>query len=644
MKKIILYILILITSFNLLNAQEITYIEKYIKNPSLKEPTLNDYKKVGIDSVNKDNIKETNRDLRLLIEKKEYFFNDNTTPYHYYPDLNYIYDFNQSRAEVTDLPLKDREIDLSNIKIDNNETIFIKVKLFANTLGKYFLPYVKIFNKKRVYKESFEKNTQGIRYLNITGLVDKSSKKLKLESKLFNIPNQIISIIKFKNPQIKNKKILIIAPHPDDAEIATYGLYSKFPKNSYIITVTAGDAGPGEIYEKLLNSMNFIYNEKAKERVIDSITVPLIAGVPHNNLLNLGFFDGKLYDMYKDKNKSVAATYTWITNVNKYRRYNISNLNKKLKGGKSNWNTLVENFKQLINIINPEIIVTVYPAIDRHPDHRFSTLALFEALKKLDRKKGKLFLYTNHLPNCELYPFGERLTISTLPPSFRNLYFDSIYSSNISYIKNVQKTIALERMSDIRYDYNGKVYESLCKKKSPLSCVDYSYFRRAIRKNELFFVVDIAKLLDNNIYKKLIEYKPSNQFFKAEPFENMVSKEIKLKLTKPIKKATFYIDKISNFFNYIKINGWAYVKEVPIDKTKIYILLKSDKKRYILTTNKQQRNDVAKAFNNRDLSKSGFYAYIDSKKLIEDKYKIYILLINGNNQYLVDTNKYLKVK
>ena len=57
--------------------------------------------------------------------------------------------------------------------------------------------------------------------------------------------------------------------------------------------------------------------------------------------------------------------------------------------------------------IRPDILVAPYPRLDAHPDHKMSTAALVEALKKLNWQHGSLLLYTNHLCSSDRYPFGD---------------------------------------------------------------------------------------------------------------------------------------------------------------------------------------------------------------------------------------------
>mgnify|MGYP003602356436 CR=1 FL=1 len=186
-----------------------------------------------------------------------------------------------------------------------------------------------------------------------------------------------------------------IASHPDDAEIGAYGLYAQNPNNS-VLTITAGDGSPNPYHNLYDNSLD-AYHKKSKLRVWDSITVPLQAGLSANNLLNLGFFDGTLAHLYQQRHTDVRvkSQQTGVDSVMAYRQHNLSTLNALLPQG-NDWASLVECFKILLQQLKPAIIVSPYSAIDGHSDHKYSTVALFEAIKQLDLRTGRLFLYTNH--------------------------------------------------------------------------------------------------------------------------------------------------------------------------------------------------------------------------------------------------------
>ncbi len=408
---------------------------------------------------------------------------------------SYYYDFNQTKAKFYNMKIKQNNIIiLPKNKIPLNSTVFLEVNVSSNIIGKIIEPSITI-NNLSTY---FEPNSKGIRYINITSLKDESI--LKITTNRMKIDKKIKLII-FKNISLNNKKILIIAPHPDDAEISSFGLYSTYSKNTFILTITAGDAGSNNYHEVYQNDIDSSYFEKAKLRIINSNTVPLIGGVDINNTLNLGYFDSKLKLMYYNKNKNIPSKYTHLISTSKYRRFNISPYLKTLNTTKSNWYSLVKDLKTILIKFKPNIIITVYPKIDAHPDHKYSSIALFEAIQDLKMKNIKLFLYTNHFINSELYPFGPRFSSMTLPPLYKQkLVFDSIYSFTLTKNKQREKILALEAMNDLRLNtewtsIKGSFkwsFENLIKYK--ILHKSKTYFERSVKRDEIFFVIDSNKI------------------------------------------------------------------------------------------------------------------------------------------------------
>jgi len=210
--------------------------------------------------------------------------------------------------------------------------------------------------------------------------------------------------------------------------------------------------------------------------------------------------------MYENPTKIVKSTHTHSADINQFRKQNISDLADKISG-ESNWESLVNNLEFIINKIQPDIIVTPHPEIDSHPDHKFTSIALFEALKNSKQQTGDLFLYTNHHTLSKYYPYGKATNAMTLPPNFettKGFYFNGIYSQDTPLNAQKDKSIALEAMYDLRIETEWlsilgsvKILVQAIKRKL---VGDKTYFRRSIRSNELFFVVKIKNLTE--IYKK----------------------------------------------------------------------------------------------------------------------------------------------
>ena len=156
------------------------------------------------------------------------------------------------------------------------------------------------------------------------------------------------------------------------------------------------------------------------------------------------------------------------------------------------------------------IIVAPYPALDSHSDHKFSSIALFEAIKKSGLINGELYLYTNHYVLNEFYPYGKIGGIVSLPPNFEKaIYFNSIHSHSLSIDDQKNKIFGLEAHNDLRLDTEwlsskGAIKHAYANIKRDINGKDNSYYKRAVRSNELFFVVKIANIYDQNNLDKII--------------------------------------------------------------------------------------------------------------------------------------------
>jgi LmbE family N-acetylglucosaminyl deacetylase len=429
-----------------------------------------------------------------------------TSIYSYEVAEDYKYSFHETGANTTDLNLENGKITLPE-KQDSNQSTFLKVNIQTTFMGKYLLPSIQMTGGKSSFTQYFEHGAKGIRYLNVSSLMDKKETPLRLQGNHISIDDQTVELITFKNQDINKLKILVVAPHPDDAEIAAYGLYSS-NKNSYILTITAGDAGKNK-YDEVYKNKIKQYFKKGELRTWNSITVPMLGGISPEQTINLGFFDSTLKTMFRDKSKQVNGVYTNASDINTFRKQNISSLSRGLSG-KSDWTSLVTNLEYLLKTIQPDIIVTPYPALDRNSDHKLSSVALFEAIKNSGIKNGYLYLYTNHFVLNKYYPYGEIFGAVSIPPNFgKEKYFDGIYSHNLTIDQQKDKIFALEAMNDLRLDTEwrsprGAIKQARRSIRRDILGRNNSYYRRAVRGNELFFVINIDNIYNQDILNRIV--------------------------------------------------------------------------------------------------------------------------------------------
>ncbi len=408
--------------------------------------------------------------------------------YKYDISKDYLYDLNENL--ISELETNNNTINLPN-NYKDFDSLFIKLNLSFNPISYFFKPYIKIDGTKQF----FEYGAKGVRYLNISH-IDNVSPELSINN--LSLSSNKVLLYGYKNKIDLSKKILIFAPHADDAEIAAFGLY-KTAQNVTIVTTTIGEHGLCNYCDIYNNDRTKQSLKKAELRTFDALSVPLLGNVDMKNSLTLGYFGGSLKWMSDNPDKKASSYQGAVNNMNLFRK--VSHANVKLPlNVEPTYSAFLNDIQEIISQVKPDIIITPHPEVDSHSDHKYTTLGLVQAIKDLNFA-CKILLYTNHLETSETYPIGEMHSCVSLPPSNKEFYFDSIYSFNLNKELQIDKFFALEAMHDLRdslvFFSIKKAYKYLSKMiKRKLTGKDKSYYKRAIRANELFFIVD-GKNIDN---------------------------------------------------------------------------------------------------------------------------------------------------
>jgi len=400
--------------------------------------------------------------------------------YNYDTTKDYIY--NLEKDFIATVELQNSSFRLS---YDAYDTLFLKVEFSFNPISYFLKPYITIQNQKHY----FEYGTKGIRYLNLSGI---DAGEVSVDLHYLSLKEKSLSLYGYKNSINLQEPLLILAPHADDAEIAGFGLY-KSAKNVTIVTTTIGEHGNCNYCDIYNQNRAKATLKKAELRVIDALSVGLYGGVDIKDSIALGYFGGTLQWMQENPDKDASSLREGIEDRNKFRR--VSHANIKLPAvTRPNYKAFVDDLVLIISQFKPANILTPHPAIDSHPDHKYTTYALLDALKET-KHRCNIVAYTNHLALSESYPVGSMHASITLPPNFKEFYFDSIYSFNLEPDLQIDKFFALEAIHDLR---DSSIQISIKKAYKHLSRLitrvikgkDKSYYRRAVRANELFFVIE----------------------------------------------------------------------------------------------------------------------------------------------------------
>lgn len=352
-------------------------------------------------------------------------------------------------------------------------------------------PYVEIAAGNTTDRQYFPPGDAGERWLNVTfvrGAMVGTRIALRGEGVTFTAPAASLRL--FDGGFDLSRSILVLAPHPDDAEIAAFGLYAY--RNASVVTVTAGNAGAAT-YEAVFDEPGDHYLFKGRIRVIDSITVPWQGRIPPERAFNMGYFDARLAEMHDKRDATIPEMYRSNTDINVYRRENVGSL-LPLRPRESKWSHLVEDVLTVLKKVKPVVIAAPHPQLDTHRDHQFTTVALSEALARWDRPVT-LLLYTNHADRNR-YPYGPAGTLMSLPPPPEgNVVFDRVYSHPVPPALQRIKLFALESMHDLRFSPTrqfqlAREEPRAMSPEKPGPEPDITYLRRGPRSNELFYVYD----------------------------------------------------------------------------------------------------------------------------------------------------------
>jgi len=416
----------------------------------------------------------------------------------YDPHTDYSYAF--PKDSTTPVTLEKDGFEWPEVKT-GADTAFLKIAIRTDWTNLLFLPYIEISYRDVTVKQYFEKKGFGVRYLNLSSLLKATppltkGEKLVIKGHHLSWNEGTSELYLFQNPEIKNARILVLAPHPDDAEIAAFGLYNN--QDAYVVTLSAGEGGKSN-YKRFFKDPEKQALFKGKIRTWDSIVIPFWGGISPLRCFNLGYFDETLYKMFRSPTQKVPSPFTGTGDLNTFRQYNVSNLLPPNPAQESTWNNLVADLEHLLIKINPSVIVTPCPATDGHSDHQYTTLALLEALQQTPSVKGSLYFYTVHGAYASRWPLGTAKSAVSLPPFFSDLpFFEKIYSLHLPLEVYTRKYFALDDMHDIRPVYFLNMQQFTEAWPAALQTLYLHWkgvlaMRKYLRMDELFFVASTEK-------------------------------------------------------------------------------------------------------------------------------------------------------
>jgi LmbE family N-acetylglucosaminyl deacetylase len=398
----------------------------------------------------------------------------------------------------------DCRIQLPAAAVGPDKSAFLMLQLSATTAGHVLDPSIDVQYAGTSYRQYFERGVVGTRYLNLSPAIQHSAQDVPLTIGLSGHHvrwKADASLIVFESPAMGTGDMLVVAPHPDDSEIAAFGLYSQ--RSSWILTVTCGERSPTDLAPVVANADQRV-KWLALLRVWDSLTVPQLGGVPRERCSNLVFPDSRLKQMHDNPGQTFQLGFEDGHTRQKLRKENPHPHSWDC-GAEVSWTDLVEEFRRALDRVRPEIVVCPHPLIDPHYDHVFTGVALAEALCNSPHQPRLVLLYVVHANEVPLYPFGTADSVVSLPPWAQEEWAaDSIFSHPLGEDTRSAKFFAVEAAHDLRTYSQSRTRTfrqlalSLRREIAAFiggtGLLPTDYLRRAPRPNEIYYVVSVDGL------------------------------------------------------------------------------------------------------------------------------------------------------
>ena len=407
----------------------------------------------------------------------------------YSPNEDYAYAFPHG-SEVPGLRLDAGRL-LLDAPLAADDTLIVGIELHSSWLGRFIDPAVELLGLQTPDRQVFERGVGGRRYLNLTGAADAlAAGKLQVRGRFCRINGQP-TLWRFRQPDYRQQRVMVIAPHADDAELAAFSLYSQAAE-SWIVTLTAGEI-EAEHYQQMGLPKAQAAQLKGRLRAWDSIAVPRWAGVPEAQCVQLGYFCMQLAAMQAAPDQAQASREAQLSDTRLFRQFNAFALPGD-EDGAPTWHNLIADLRALLLKARPQVIVLPTPLLDPHADHICAHAAILEALEGLAWQPDTLLGYANHLHDNDRWPMGDSGAGVALPPRFDTADELVPCSFTLALSQQQDKAMALGMMHDLQppAPFKRRVrrwLQQLLAGRSPSPYGENEFFRKAVRRHELLWVL-----------------------------------------------------------------------------------------------------------------------------------------------------------
>ncbi|MBO9549602.1 PIG-L family deacetylase [Pseudomonas sp.] len=422
--------------------------------------------------------------LPLLWAAHEAWFADHLF---YAPGEDYAYRFGELSHEAP-VVLRDGLLKV-NAALQGDETLVLEVRVKSGWLGRFFDPRVELHGTECTDRQTFERGVDGLRFLNLTGLAEAlQAGTLRLRGRycrLLGEPRLWIT----PGVELQRRRVMVIAPHADDAELAAYGLYSQADE-TWVVTLTAGEI-EAEHYQQMGLGKSEAARLKGRLRAWDSIAVPRWAGVPESRCVQLGYFCLQLPAMQAAPDQPAASREADMADIRPFRQFNPFPLPAD-RDGAPTWHNLLADLQALLEMARPEVLVMPHPQLDPHPDHVCAQAAVMEALQGLAWQPQTLLCYANHLHDNDRWPMGDSGDGVALPPQLSADQAWAPCTLLLDVATQRDKAMALGMMHDLQpaAPFKRRLRRWLQRwlaGRRPSPYGENEFFRKAVRRHELFW-------------------------------------------------------------------------------------------------------------------------------------------------------------
>jgi LmbE family N-acetylglucosaminyl deacetylase len=421
---------------------------------------------------------------------------------------DYAYDFSRSSGEELLV-----QIDSEGFTVPphgTHDTGILELAVAVRASGMWADPSLELSIPGYRNRVFFERGAKGVRHVDVSRFLGLPG-RVRMLGRRAGWKHQTARLRLWRNAPVHNERVLIIAPHPDDAEIAGYGLYAE--TRAHIATICAGNRCTWNL-SQIEPKRERHPHLAARLRGWDSVRVPELARIPQEHTVQLAYPDDCLAQMFSKPRQDFCPPDYGFLEIRERGGFARS-------GTSCSWESLVGDLQQILIDVKPDVIVLPFPKYDNHADHGFSTVAVCQALETLSDKPGRFLLYINHCLLTEHWPFGPSGTLLSLPPNHDGkMPIHGIWSRPLSEEAQRDKLIALEAMHDLREgpslgiptwaEIFKDVRGNLATKFHGRERRPNNYFRRAVRASELFFVAQYDQL-QLNTARFAAEFGPKNQ-------------------------------------------------------------------------------------------------------------------------------------